>query len=232
MDRMRRRVLALVCAVGVAGVAVAPGLAAVAEPGLERGLLYLQMDLPELALRELERAAEAGERVAAEALVLQGLVLEAVGRPERAAAPLEEAAKQLAPLAGTLSVPVVKAFLGRSAASRGRVSEAVGLYREALAQDPGLGLARLGLAEALGTQGRVEEAIAEYREFLAANPVDADALAALGELYLTAGRPAEAQTTLEQAMRLDPGAPGAAAALRRAREAGSMGTVNGPDGNM
>jgi tetratricopeptide (TPR) repeat protein len=185
------------------------------------------MDLPELALRELEKAGEAGGRLAAEALVLEALVLEAVGRPEQARVRLEAAAKVLGPANGPLRPSIIRAFLGQAASAQGRVSEAVDLYREALEGDPGLGLARRGLAEALGLQGRTEEAIAQYREYLTGNPEDAEALTAVGQLYLSGGRTGEAKTALEQALRLDPGVPGAAEALRRAEEAERKAPVSG-----
>ncbi|MDI6871552.1 MAG: tetratricopeptide repeat protein [Bacillota bacterium] len=205
--------LPVTCAVGPPGVAAAGG----AE--LEKPLLYLQMGLPELALHELEKASAAGG-AEAEILVLRGLLLEALGRPERAVETFTAAEQAVSSGSAVLSRPAIKAFLGRAAADRGRVDEAVELYREALSADPSLGLARVGLAEGLSRLGRTEEAIAEYERFLEDNPDDPEALAAVGQLYLVTGRAAEARRALEMAVRLNPGLTEAAEALRRLKEGG------------
>ncbi len=220
---------ALLALLALAQMVGSPGFAADGEASVERSLLYLQMGLPEMALHELEKAGVAGG-AAVEVLVLQGLLLEGVGRPEQAAAVLAEAGKAAPSGPAVLTPAVVKTFLGRLLADRGRVAEALDLYREALAADASLGLARLGLAEGLARLGREGEAIEEYRRFLADNPEDPEALAAVGRLYLTTGQTEEARQSLELALRLDPGLPGVADALRRLKEA-EVGQHKTPPGN-
>ncbi|MGE5552692.1 MAG: tetratricopeptide repeat protein [Betaproteobacteria bacterium] len=193
-------------------VAGSPGVAAKRGTGLERSLLYLQMGLPEMALHELEKSAAEGT---VEVLVFEGLLREAMGQPERAAAVLAEAAHVAPPDPAALGPAVIRALQARLLADGGRLNEALGLYREALAADASLGLARRGLAEGLARLGRNEEAIEEYRRFLADNPEDCQALVAVGQLYLAVGRLEEAKTSFALALRLDPGYPGVAETLRR-----------------
>ncbi len=213
--RVAGALLTLLVLVQAAG---SPGFASNGEAGLERSLLYLQMGLPEMALHELEKAGAAGGALV-EALVLQGLLLQAVGRPEQATTILAKAEKEASPGPAILASSAIKAFLGRLLADRGRVEEALQLYREALAADASLGLARLGLAEGLARQGRNEEAIEEYQRFLAENPEDPQALAAVGQLYLVTGRLEDARRSLELALRFDPSLPGVVDALRQLKAA-------------
>lgn len=190
------------------------------DGGGARGLLYLQMDLPELALHEFEKAAGAGG-AAAELLVVQGLLLQAVGRPEQAAAVLKAAEEEAGRSPGALSVGAIRTFAAEALARRGLFSEAAALYREALAAEADLGLARLGLARTLAKRGELAEAAAEFQGFLSANPDDADALADFGELLVRLGKTAEARSALEEALRLNPGLTAAREALRRLEEAGT-----------
>jgi tetratricopeptide (TPR) repeat protein len=210
----------------LAEAAGSPGLAGESRAGLERSLLYLQMGLPEMALHELEKTGPA----APEVLLLRGLLLEAAGRPDQAAAVLAEAGKETSPGPAVLTAAVVKTFLGRLLAERGRLEEALGLYREALAADASLGLARLGLAEGLTRLGQEGEALEEYRRFLADNPEDPEALAAAGRLYLATGQTEEARRSLEAALRLNPGLPGVSDTLRRLKDADSS-RPKAPPGN-
>lgn len=169
-------------------LAARPGEAAGGATALERGLLYLQMGLPELALTELEKAGDAALQVVGqpaavvEFLVLRGLLGQALGHPQRAEADLAAAEERAAGGPAVLSGAVVKTFRARALADRGEVGRAIALYREALAADESLGLARLGLAELLEKGGRTAEALAEYRSFLALNPGDPEALAAVDRL--------------------------------------------------
>lgn len=198
----RRRWYAAVVALTMLVYAAGSAVASPNEAGLQRGLLYLQMDLPELGLQEIEKSGAASASL--EGLVLHGLLLQALGRLEEAERALRAAGKDLREGPASLSAAVVQTFLAGVLAARGQVTQAASLYRQALAADPGLGLARVGLARILSGQGEIEEAIAQYRTFLEENPEDAEALAALGELYARTGRVAEAREALETALRLNP----------------------------
>ncbi|HHW14323.1 MAG TPA: tetratricopeptide repeat protein [Firmicutes bacterium] len=184
-DRWWNGAVLVALLVGAIGLVTWPGAAAGGATPLERGLLYLQMGLPELALAELEKADDAAGEAAGllESLVLRGLLAQALGRPEQADAALA-AAEEHAAAAGPagLSAAVVETFRARALAERGETDRAMALYRKAVAADGSLGLARLGLAELLEKEGRTAEAITEYRSFLALSPGDPEALAALDRL--------------------------------------------------
>ncbi|QEH34313.1 tetratricopeptide repeat protein [Aquisphaera giovannonii] len=86
-------------------------------------------------------------------------------------------------------------------------------YRDALALDPGLDKARLGLARSLAKLHRDEEAIAEYEAYLAANPSDPAGLLGLGEIRLNRGELDQARSLVGRALEIEPANPVAAKQL-------------------
>jgi tetratricopeptide (TPR) repeat protein len=77
-------------------------------------------------------------------------------------------------------------------------------YRAALARDPGLAPARLGLAEALRRAGRPDEAAAEYAAYLALRPDDGAGHLGAGLIALDRGDPGAAAVHLDRAIALTP----------------------------
>lgn len=88
-------------------------------------------------------------------------------------------------------------------------------FREALARDPDLDAARLGLAEALARAHRNDEAEVEFRRYLARNPDDPAAMAAAGRSALERGDLDLASERLARALER---APADADALKGAAE--------------
>ncbi len=92
--------------------------------------------------------------------------------------------------------------------SQGRIAEAVGAYRRALALDPAFASARNNLGYALLLENRVDEAIAELDGALADDPALGQAHANLGLAYAMRARPNDferALASLGRAERLMPG---------------------------
>jgi Flp pilus assembly protein TadD len=77
-------------------------------------------------------------------------------------------------------------------------------YRAALARDPDLGQARLGLAETLRSVHRNAEAAREYQEYLARHPDDGAALAGAGRNALELEQQATAIELLDRALAVAP----------------------------
>ncbi|MDR3622938.1 MAG: tetratricopeptide repeat protein [Paludisphaera borealis] len=77
-------------------------------------------------------------------------------------------------------------------------------YREALRRDPGLEVARLGLAELLRRAHRGAEAAAEYEIYLKARPDDPTALAGAGQNAVDLGRIDEGLKLADAALAVDP----------------------------
>jgi TolB-like protein/DNA-binding SARP family transcriptional activator/Tfp pilus assembly protein PilF len=137
---------------------------------------------------------------------------------------------------GTHPTQVVRAYdlylQGMDYARRYRSEDmeiAIGLYRRALALDPGYAMAhaRLSTAYALSQElfGRGEErldsALAAARRAVANDPELAEAHHALGTAHIAAGEHRRAQPALLRALELDPGLVGAA---------GNLGALHGRDG--
>ncbi len=104
--------------------------------------------------------------------------------------------------------------LGLALALQGRLPEAIRELSRALELAPDHALARTNLARALAALGRHDEAIAECRRALASHPDDPDAHFHLGVSLAASGRTSEARRHFEAALRVLPGYPGAAEALR------------------
>jgi tetratricopeptide (TPR) repeat protein len=108
------------------------------------------------------------------------------------------------------------AGLGDASAHAGRPQEATVHYRRALAIDPGLTVARLGLAAALDAAGDAAGALEESRRAAAADPDHPAALNNLGARLARAGRPSEAAPLFRRAIEIS---PRYAPALRNAAQA-------------
>jgi tetratricopeptide (TPR) repeat protein len=80
-------------------------------------------------------------------------------------------------------------------------------YRAALERDPGLGKARLGLAEQLRKAQRLDEAEREYATHLAKNPRDADALIGMARTAFGRGDIDAAVHSFEAALAVNPREP-------------------------
>jgi tetratricopeptide (TPR) repeat protein len=83
-------------------------------------------------------------------------------------------------------------------------ADAVRLYQEALANDLGLYMAHVRLAELYRQFKMWPQAIEEQRRAIAANPDDATALLELSNILREAGQPADAEEPLRQAMTQNP----------------------------
>jgi tetratricopeptide (TPR) repeat protein len=77
-------------------------------------------------------------------------------------------------------------------------------YRDALARDPELDQARLGLANQLGQNYRFAEAAVEYAAYLARRPTDPMGYLGAGQIAAELGQYAEATRLLDQALTLLP----------------------------
>jgi Flp pilus assembly protein TadD len=90
---------------------------------------------------------------------------------------------------------------------RGRVHDAVALYRRAIRVEPGYALAHRNLAFALEELGDVEGAVREHRIAIRLNPRDPGWLNDLGLLLVSLGREEEAIPVYSQAIRRRPQRP-------------------------
>jgi len=136
-----------------------------------------------------------------------GLRLREKGDLEGAAEALEEV-RRLRP-----DLPSSHANLGVVEAARGRRSEAIRLFHEALSVDPAhrdslynlaLTLETDALGERYGQGFPADETLAAYRSLLAAHPDHAEGWTNLGVLFERLGRPAEAREAFEAAIRSAP----------------------------
>ena len=93
---------------------------------------------------------------------------------------------------------------GRALAFCGWPDGAVNVVRDALALDPSLVEARVGLAEALGKVGRWEEACAVLEQASASRPSDADLQAALVVALCRSGRGHDCVAALRRLVDLRP----------------------------
>jgi len=170
---------------------------------LTLGLLLQAHGSPEAAARHLDRALRLDPRLEtgeirlrmAQALLAQG---------DRAAAEVELRR------AVQLDLPDADRALawhrlGELARQRDAAGEAAERYRRALAIDPGLIDARLGLATALGRMGRLGEAAAEYRRVQGRVPEREEAWLGEATALAVSGRMEEARNRLEAGLLAAPG---------------------------
>jgi RNA polymerase subunit RPABC4/transcription elongation factor Spt4 len=101
---------------------------------------------------------------------------------------------------------------GIEAYERERFNEAIDLFRQALALDPGNPTFHCNLAVACGENGLDDEAFAEYQRTLSLNPSNVTALVNLGYLYSERERYEEARDCWERAVRAAPDSSEAAEA--------------------
>jgi len=90
-----------------------------------------------------------------------------------------------------------------------RPADAMNMLKETLANDLGLFMAHVRLADLYEQYQMWSEAVTERRRAVEANPDDAALERDLGTTLLHAGRSAEAETVLHQAMDANPRDPGA-----------------------
>ncbi|MBI2193783.1 MAG: tetratricopeptide repeat protein [Planctomycetes bacterium] len=93
--------------------------------------------------------------------------------------------------------------LGLRQAEKGRLDEAEGQFRQALALQPDLAEAHLELGRLNHRKGLVDEAEGEFRKALALHPDDVRALFLLGRLQAEQGRRSEAEGLFRQALGID-----------------------------
>lgn len=101
--------------------------------------------------------------------------------------------------------------------SRGKSSEAIPLYKEAVRRKPDSLAGWLGLGHALETSGQPTEAVEAFRRATQAAPGDALSWRELGQIYVKQAKQAEAVAALEKSLQLDSEAPEAHYALGLAR---------------
>jgi tetratricopeptide (TPR) repeat protein/mono/diheme cytochrome c family protein len=113
--------------------------------------------------------------------------------------------------------------LGAAFQAEGRLDEAIGEIRTALAIRPDAAAGHTGLGAALLTLGQPDAALAEFERALALRPNDASGHVNLAQALVAQGRLAEAVGHYRDAVRLDPDDAGAQAELGAAlQEAGRV----------
>jgi tetratricopeptide (TPR) repeat protein len=100
--------------------------------------------------------------------------------------------------------------------SQGKVDDAIGQVRQAVAADPGSERARFRLAQLLRSKGLTDEAIAEFNEVLKINPAATFAQIQLAELNLAQGSTAPALQLAQDAAKVVPNDPIVRLTLARA----------------
>jgi tetratricopeptide (TPR) repeat protein len=93
---------------------------------------------------------------------------------------------------------------GQALFKQGRIDEAIGEYEKAIALDPALDAARLGLGEALTQQGKFDEAVEQFSKVLELNPDNSAARLQLGVLRARQGKYDDAVAAFSEVLRRDP----------------------------
>jgi Tfp pilus assembly protein PilF len=99
----------------------------------------------------------------------------------------------------------VQVAMGRALEKRGAAEQALGVYREALKQDPRRADACARVAVLCDQQGKFKESEEMYRKALAAQPDNADLLCNRGYSLYLQRRWGEAEEALRRALALAPG---------------------------
>jgi tetratricopeptide (TPR) repeat protein/mono/diheme cytochrome c family protein len=107
--------------------------------------------------------------------------------------------------------------LGAALQAAGRLEEAVGILRQAVAADAANPTARNSLGTALQARGDLEGAIREYEEAIRLRPDEFNARYNRGQVLLAQGRATEASGAFREALRLRPDDSGAHAQFGVAR---------------
>jgi Flp pilus assembly protein TadD len=94
--------------------------------------------------------------------------------------------------------------LGAELLNQGKLEDAVGEFRQAVAADPGYAVAQMNLAYAYDQLGRADEAIAAYKKASELEPGNATVFNNLGVLYMKKDLNDEAIQTFEQGLKADP----------------------------
>jgi Tfp pilus assembly protein PilF len=184
------------------------GLARGVEPpktaGYARSVMYVQMDLPEMALAELERVRDQlpAER---EVYIFYGLLLESLGRYDQAVTRYRQSMTLPAADGAGDTKATALAFAGRAMKKKGDSREAERLFREALAADQDVAVAHLGLAGIMVERGDYAGSVKPLEMALSQDPDDLQALIMLATSYAATDQKAMARKTLEQALGIDPG---------------------------
>ena len=97
--------------------------------------------------------------------------------------------------------------LGEAFLEEKNYGEAVNWFRTSVNRHKSYADPYLGLADALVGLGRVEEALAQLEIGAKEAPENPGLLLSLGQLYFRVGRFKEARTSLESALKKDPGGP-------------------------
>lgn len=100
--------------------------------------------------------------------------------------------------------PVAHNNLGMALALEGRLDDALGHFRQALALDPARPVSHYNVGFTLAHQGQPREAIGYLRESLRLRPADADAHFTLGVALAATGARAEAVRHFEESLALRP----------------------------
>ena len=152
-----------------------------------------------------EAAAEAEQGRTARALILY---LEAAGRAEREQnAPLQEKAL-VAAVRHCFDQARAHVAMGRFQSEHGHPDAALKSYKQALAIEPKLVMAQLGLAAAATQTGEFDAALVSLKAAIQIEPQNAEALWALAQLYdQSLGSGERAAVVYRQFARLFPGDP-------------------------
>jgi protein O-GlcNAc transferase len=134
----------------------------------------------------------------ADALGMLGILACQVGRRDVATALLREAVQK----SGTN--PAHYCNLSRVLRDDGKLEEAIGAARQAIAIKPDLAVAHFSLGSCLHDNGQIDEAVASYREAILLKPDMADSHSNLGNALRRLGRLDEAVAACRQATRLKP----------------------------
>ena len=175
------------------------------------GLAYHFLGQPERALEALDKALARNPRYL-EALMHRGLVLNALGRGDEAAAAFATAREGTA-APEPLGVPPhhaaklanQHAALGDAYVEAGALSSAIEQYRAALRLGPSFQDLRYRLARLLLDAGRALEAREELERVIEARPGSREARGALGLAAFLAGDPDAARSVWQRLRDEDPG---------------------------
>jgi tetratricopeptide (TPR) repeat protein len=182
-----------------------------AETGL--GYVALARENPKAALSHFDRSLDQAKRDVG-ALVGRGEALMAMNRPSDALAALQ-AALAIDPSLSEVSRridlltfgSVEEALAGAEKASRaGRLDDAVGAYRAAIASSPDSPLLYRELASVEHRQGNDEQALQDFRKAVSLDPTDVRSLSQIGELSEARGEYEQAEEAYKAVVAVDPAA--------------------------